>query len=153
MSVPPLLDETDLEILRFLSSNARLKYKQIGSKIGKPVSTVFKRVERLRRLGVIRGFTVILDRTKLNYTILAVALMNVDLKFLNELVNQIVDNPNILQIYFTALHEYSVVWFGVFKDVDELNNLMESLKALNYVREVKVIILTKIIKEEINPRF
>lgn len=153
MLVSVLLDEIDLEILRFLSSNARLKYKQIGLKIGKPVSTIFKRVERLKKLGVIRGFTVVVDKYKLNYTISALGLLNINPKHLNEFINMLVKNPNILQVHYTALHDYNIVWFGVFRDVTELENLTDSLRTLDYVRDVKIIVLTKTIKDEVNPQF
>lgn len=57
------LDETDLEILRLLSADGRKPYSEIGDSVGLSGPAVSDRVSRLRDLGVIRGFTVDVDRS------------------------------------------------------------------------------------------
>ena len=57
------LDETDLQILRLLSEDGRRPYSEIGDSVGLSGPAVSDRVSRLRDLGVIRGFTVDVDRS------------------------------------------------------------------------------------------
>jgi Lrp/AsnC family leucine-responsive transcriptional regulator len=57
------LDETDLQILRLLSEDGRKPYSEIGDSVGLSGPAVSDRVTRLRELGVIRGFTVDVDRS------------------------------------------------------------------------------------------
>lgn len=59
------LDETDLEILRLLVEDARRPYREIAEAVGLSAPAVSDRVSRLREQGVIRRFTVDLDRRQL----------------------------------------------------------------------------------------
>lgn len=59
------LDETDLEILRLLVSDARRPYREIAETVGLSAPAVSDRVTRLKERGVIKRFTVDLDRQQL----------------------------------------------------------------------------------------
>lgn len=59
------LDETDLEILRLLVEDARRPYREIAEAVGLSAPAVSDRVSRLRDQGVIRRFTVDVDRRQL----------------------------------------------------------------------------------------
>ena len=59
------LDETDREILRALLEDSRRPYSDIAEAVDLSPPAVSDRVERLQELGVIRQFTVDLDRSLL----------------------------------------------------------------------------------------
>lgn len=59
------LDDTDLQILAHLAEDARRPYSEIASAVGLSGPAVSDRVQRLREAGVIRRFTVHLDRSQL----------------------------------------------------------------------------------------
>ncbi|WP_435075055.1 AsnC family transcriptional regulator [Halorubrum sp. HHNYT27] len=59
------LDETDVEILSLLAENARRPFSEIGERVGLSGPAVSDRVTRLEESGVIEGFTVDVDRSKL----------------------------------------------------------------------------------------
>lgn len=59
------LDKTDLEILRLLREDGRRPYSDIGDAVGLSGPAVAARVDRLTEHGVLRGFTVSLDRSQL----------------------------------------------------------------------------------------
>lgn len=59
------LDETDLEILDLLIEDARRPYSDIAERVGVSGPTVSERVDRLRDRGVIKRFTLDLDRDRL----------------------------------------------------------------------------------------
>lgn len=59
------LDETDLDILRLLLEDARRPYSEIADRVGVSPPTVSDRVDRLQNLGVIRQFTLDVDRSTL----------------------------------------------------------------------------------------
>jgi Lrp/AsnC family leucine-responsive transcriptional regulator len=59
------LDETDLEILRLLISDSRRSYREIADTVDLSAPAVSDRVSRLREQGVIRQFTVDIDRQQL----------------------------------------------------------------------------------------
>lgn len=59
------LDGTDMTILEMLSENARASYSEIGEAVDLSAPAVSDRVSRLEEAGVIRGFTLDLDRSQL----------------------------------------------------------------------------------------
>ncbi|MFC6989312.1 winged helix-turn-helix transcriptional regulator [Haloplanus sp. GCM10025708] len=59
------LDETDREILRLLTSDGRRPYSDIADAVDLSAPAVSDRVSRLEEQGIIRQFTVDVDRSKL----------------------------------------------------------------------------------------
>lgn len=59
------LDETDMEILRLLSRNARRSYTDIAEAVELSGPAVADRIERLQDAGIIERFTVEIDRTQI----------------------------------------------------------------------------------------
>lgn len=59
------LDETDMRILELLAEDARRPFAAIGDEVGLSGPAVSDRVTRLREAGVIRQFTVDVDRSTL----------------------------------------------------------------------------------------
>lgn len=59
------LDETDRKILRLLTSDGRRPYSDIADAVDLSAPAVSDRVSRLKEQGVIRRFTVDVDRSKL----------------------------------------------------------------------------------------
>lgn len=59
------LDETDLEILQLLTEDARRPYSEIGERVDLSPPAVSDRVSKLADHGIIRRFTLDLDRSQL----------------------------------------------------------------------------------------
>lgn len=59
------LDDTDIEILRLLAEDARRPFASIGDEVGLSGPAVSDRVTRLQEVGVVRRFTVDVDRSQL----------------------------------------------------------------------------------------
>lgn len=59
------LDETDMEILSLLAEDARRPFSSIGESVGLSGPAVSDRVKRLHESGVIEGFTLNVNRSKL----------------------------------------------------------------------------------------
>lgn len=55
------LDSTDLEIVKCLKENGRMLWKDIGERVHLTGQGVANRVHRLEDLGIIKGYSVILD--------------------------------------------------------------------------------------------
>ena len=67
-----VIDRLDREILAVLASDARIGWTELGARVHLSANAAADRVRRLRRLGVIRRFTVEIDQTKLGRTLEAV---------------------------------------------------------------------------------
>ena len=58
------MDEIDKRILRVLEADARTSLRKIAEEVGVALGTVSNRVRRMESLGIIRGYTVLLDPDK-----------------------------------------------------------------------------------------
>lgn len=59
------LDPKDTEILRVVQENCRLTAREISDRIGLPITTVFAKIKRMERLGIIRSYNAVLDASRL----------------------------------------------------------------------------------------
>jgi DNA-binding Lrp family transcriptional regulator len=78
------IDEKDLAILDVLEKHGEYTIRQVSKKTGLAPTTVHARIKKLRKNGVIRRFTVDIDRKKLGMKIGAYILISADLKLLKE---------------------------------------------------------------------
>jgi Lrp/AsnC family leucine-responsive transcriptional regulator len=56
-----VMDATDAEILRLLREDGRMSWNDLGAAVGLSANAAADRVRRLRRAGVITGFTALVD--------------------------------------------------------------------------------------------
>ncbi|MCE5295872.1 MAG: Lrp/AsnC family transcriptional regulator [Euryarchaeota archaeon] len=70
------LDDKDLAILAELKKDARRSTKAIAKDLNIPRATVHERIKRMMDRGVIKGFTVIPDYTKLGEPVTAFILVS-----------------------------------------------------------------------------
>lgn len=66
-----MLDNTDLEILKLLKSNCKMQFRDIGEVVHLTGQAVSNRISRMEHLGVIKGYTVLLDEKMLNKSLTA----------------------------------------------------------------------------------
>jgi len=78
-------DQKDYQILKILQSNADYSTRQIAKKTLLPITTVHNRIQKLKKEGVIKKFTVELDHDKVGKGFLAYILIAVDLTLLKNL--------------------------------------------------------------------
>lgn len=66
-----MLDNTDLEILKLLKANCKMQFRDIGEVVHLTGQAVSNRISRMEELGVIKGYTVLLDDKRLGKAITA----------------------------------------------------------------------------------
>lgn len=60
--VKGILDELDLEIINLLKLNAKMKMQDIGDQVHLTGQAVSNRIAKLEKMGVIKGYSVIVDK-------------------------------------------------------------------------------------------
>lgn len=80
------LDETDLLILKILQENGRLSFRQIADRVKVSVPTISNKIANLEKIGVIRGYSAILDPDRLGEmsVMIAIKARPTDLKIVGE---------------------------------------------------------------------
>lgn len=66
-----MIDATDRKILTLLQGNARLSNAELAKSVGMNASSVFERVKKLERRGIITGYVATVDPEKLGKSLLA----------------------------------------------------------------------------------
>ncbi|MGC7871310.1 Lrp/AsnC family transcriptional regulator [Desulfosporosinus sp. SYSU MS00001] len=66
-----MFDNTDLEILKLLKSNCKMQYRDIGEIVHLTGQAVSNRISRMESLGLIKGYTILLNEMMLNKSIIA----------------------------------------------------------------------------------
>ena len=72
------MDLINKRIIEYLGKNARSSYVEIGEHVGLSAPSVAERIQKMEDSGIIRGYTVQLDLTKLEYHIQAQIALKID---------------------------------------------------------------------------
>jgi DNA-binding Lrp family transcriptional regulator len=83
-----VLDNTDLEILRMLQKNSRSSNSEIASAVGVSVPTVKSRIEGLEKNGVIKRFSVVINRNAFQKNMVVYFLFEAPPEKISELASQ-----------------------------------------------------------------
>jgi len=63
------IDSTDIQILKHLQDDARISLRELGKKLSIPHTTVFTRVNKLVKNGIIKKFSAVLHPHELGFRI------------------------------------------------------------------------------------
>ncbi len=78
------MDVKDEKIIKVLREDSSLSIRSIARKTSIPMTTVHKRIRKLRAEGIIKRYTIELDNDKVGRKIGAYIMISVDLKLLKE---------------------------------------------------------------------
>lgn len=68
-------DEKDLSILRILQKDAKLSIRDIAVRINLSATPTHERIKRLEKLGIIKGYTTVVDRKKINKGMMVICMV------------------------------------------------------------------------------
>ncbi|KZX49091.1 MULTISPECIES: AsnC family transcriptional regulator [Haloarcula] len=117
------LDETDIEILRLLSHDARRTYTEIAEKVDMSGPAVADRIERLQDAGIINRFTVDIDRTQLGAGAQVFVQVDPGNNF-DSLRTRLDESDAVEHVMVTAGGE---LWFNARVDVNGVHSWLRDL--------------------------
>jgi Lrp/AsnC family transcriptional regulator for asnA, asnC and gidA len=143
----PKIDELDLKIISHLQENGRIPVAELAKKLNQPENTVRYRIERLLKNGVIRRFTALVDPRALGLNVSAAVMFKVDPKKLDQLLEKLTSMKDVTNIYQLS-GEWDLIAVVFAKDIQDLHERVEELRRMEGVKEMNVMITTRIIKSE-----
>ena len=96
------LDAIDFEILRLLVADARRPYSDIAGRVDRSAPTVADRIERMEELGVIRGFSVDIDRSMIESGASVLVVIHTTTGATNAVSDGIERQPECEHVFATA---------------------------------------------------
>jgi len=145
------LDDVDRKILALLQENARISFRDIADAVGVSVGTVHNRIKKLERLGIIRGYTTLLDPYKLGFELTALILMQVDGAHIVEVEREIAKHREVCGVY-DITGDFDILVIARFRTREELNNFIKSILKLPHIKRTVTSIALNIVKENFKLR-
>lgn len=140
-------DELDRKILALLADSARLSLVEIGRRVALSPPAVKRRIERLERDGVIRGYRAVLDENAFGQgTEAFLEVFCAGETSLAALRRSLADHPEVLGAYTVAGDADAIVHLRT-DDIEHLEQAIERIHAQpNVVRTKTQVVLTKLIE-------
>ena len=142
------IEDIDLRILSLLQEDSRLSFNKIASKLGISVGTAFNHVKNLEKKGIIKGYTAVLDSSKLAYSLTAIIMIQAEGSYLTDVETEIATSSNAIAVY-DITGDYDAVTIAKFKDRDSLNIFIKKLLALPHIKRTVTHVTLNIIKEDL----
>ncbi len=147
-SIVKKIGDVDLRILSLLQEDCRLSFNKIASKLGISVGTAFNHVKNLEKEGILKGYTAILDLTKLDYGYTAIILIQAEGEHLTNVENEIAKAANVVAVY-DITGDYDAAVIAKFKDRSGLNAFIKNLIAIPHIKRTVTNVALNVIKEDL----
>jgi Lrp/AsnC family transcriptional regulator, leucine-responsive regulatory protein len=97
------LDDIDMKLLALLEEDGRMSHVALGKEVNLTGPSVYARIQRLEREGVIRRYTALLDPQAIGQGLLALVRVSTglerDLSLRDEFENFVLNEPQILEAH------------------------------------------------------
>ena len=142
------LDALDWKILQTMQENSKQTYSQVGRKLGVAHSTVYDRISKLNKNGIIKKWTVDIDLEKLglNY-IMAQMFVYTNPKETENVAKKLSGAKEVLEVSLSLSDELLILTKLLAKDQESLHSFIaKKVAPLQGVLRIRTSIITKKIK-------
>jgi len=129
------IDEIDVRIIRALQKDARTSFSSIAQDCGVSTDTISKRFGKMKKNGVARGTTVLLNPRSFGYDCVSSFGIGVDHLHVGEVVDFVGGLPEVA-FCTPSMGRHNIFAIAVSKDVGRLEQVKEHIKRHPRVEEV-----------------
>ena len=133
------LDLIDIEILKLLQKDGSLTNKELSYKLHKSIATIHERIRRLKDQGYIKRTVAILDKKKINKSLIAfshVLLNDHTAETLTTFEREIVKFPEVMEC-FQMTGTFDFILRIATKDMEEYHIFYRKLGTLPRITSVQ----------------
>ena len=131
------LDEIDLRMLSLLLKNSRIPYRRLAKELGIGESTVYTRMNRLIKAGVLKSFTVSLDYSKLGYATEAVLEIKPYPQYIAQVKTSLKKLPFVVEASLLT-GDYPIMVTIVVRNNDELASKIDEVARIDGVADINI---------------
>ena len=126
------LDATDRDLLAALLEDARISQRGLAKRVGVAQGTITNRLRRLEGMGVIKGYTVLLDPESIGWTMTVITGLTIQKGSMIDVQQQIAADPRVFAVYDVSGDYDSMVLARVRgrKDLDDLTKTVFTLQGV-----------------------
>jgi len=141
------LDKDDLAIINELQMDGRASYSKLSKKIGMPSSTIHDKVKRLISNGIIKGYTVMIDKEKVGLDNVAIIGVETGAKQFRDVAKNLCEIKEIVEVYGTTA-EFDLMVKVRASSRDELSNVLNQMRSVDGVDDIYVSSILEVFKED-----
>ncbi|MCS7132534.1 MAG: Lrp/AsnC family transcriptional regulator [Aigarchaeota archaeon] len=137
-----LLDDIDLKIIELLRKDGRMSFIEIGKKVGLSEGAVRRRVKLLHERGIIKRFTVEIDR---GYGVSAITFIQLEYSSsAKEVVGKVAKVPGVEAVY-ELTGRFDAIAIISAPSISELNERIDSIRNIEGVKNTETAVILRII--------
>lgn len=144
------LDSLDWQILQFIQENSKQTYSEVGRQLGVAHSTIYDRIKKLEKNGIIKKWTIDIDPEHLGMDyITAYMTIYTDPKESEKVAKKLSEAKEVLEVSMSLSEELLILAKVIAGDQDSLHSFIaKNVAPLQGVLRIRTSIITKKIKEE-----
>ena len=138
------LDATDRDLLAALLEDARISQRGLAKRVGVAQGTITNRLRRLEGMGIIKGYTVLLDAESIGWTMTVITGLTIQKGSMIDVQQQIAADPRVFAVYDVTGDYDSMVLARVRgrKDLDDLTKTVFTLQGVQ--RSITQVVLNTV---------
>ncbi|ANF21850.1 Lrp/AsnC family transcriptional regulator [Thermococcus piezophilus] len=142
----PGIDEKDREIIRILRENGRITLTELGKRVKLSPASVKNRLEKLEKLGAIKGYSAVIDPAFLDEFVQAFfeIRLAIDDGSVDAILSRIAKLDNVCAVYRRS-GENQILIQANFHNTDEVKDFAGLLKRKYFGKNLERIKITLII--------
>jgi DNA-binding Lrp family transcriptional regulator len=140
------MDEVDRQILALLVQDGRRTYDDVGRRVALSAPAVKRRIDRLRRDGVLTGFTAVVDHAALGATTEAlVELFYAPGTLLDEVTETLRRHPEVIEAWSVTGEADAIARVRTVDNADLERLIMELQRDGHVVRTSSQVVLSQLV--------
>jgi DNA-binding Lrp family transcriptional regulator len=143
-----MLDDLDRQILRQLSKNARLSFREIAVKLDVSTSTVSARVKRMEEEHLLRGYLPDIDARAMGFELTAIIGIRIAHGKLLDVQRAVGKDERVFAVYDTT-GEWDSIILARFKGTRDLDNFVKKVLSIPDVERTNTNVVLNTVKEEL----
>jgi Lrp/AsnC family leucine-responsive transcriptional regulator len=138
------LDEVDRKILRELQADGRASFRDISGRIGVSTPTVSARVQAMTDMGLIRGYTTMLDADMLGQTSVIVSI-DVRPTDIDKVVERVKEDEIVRQVY--VLSNSTILAVVCFYNHAKFKQFLDSISQIPEIGRINTSMVLRVPKD------
>jgi len=144
-----MLDEIDVEIIKILQEDCRASLEYIANKLAVPKSTIYYRIRRLEKDGIIEGYYAKINFEKLGKDFLTITSVRAKYEqgYHEKVGKKICAIPGVWGVYF-VFGENDFIVMARSKNREDYLRKLETIMSMPEIERTNTLIVAKVLKED-----
>ena len=145
------IDNINKKILFLLQKDGRITYKEIAAELKRSETTIRDRIKAMERVGIIQGYTALIDKTALGLNFFAMIFANpVSSSDLDSITYKVKKVKNVLRVYQISGNKRLAI-FMVAPSYKELKEIIRTQLLPLGLKDEEIIAVLEADSEFISP--